>query len=459
MQVPAESSPSPARGPAGLPAPSRRLLVLLTGVAVLTVILWFGRDVLAPFVVGVLIVYLLDPLVERLARIEVGGRRFPRALLIVVVYLVATVVLVELVFLLVGPLVEQVRAFAKDIPGYVDDLNGRLTELLGWWKRLDLPADVKAAVDKALADLLANIGSIIPSILRPVFSSVVGFVGSIFGYLIIPVWTFWILRDRPRIVRGFDRAVPAEWRADTWAALGIVRRVFGSWVRGQLILGLVVGVSTFIGLMALGALVDPIFSRYAVLLAVIAGVLELLPVIGPIIAAIPAVLLGATAGVPAMIAALLLYFAIQQVENTVLVPKIQGDATNLHPAVVIFALILGGAVAGLLGAILALPIAATLRDLYVYAFRRAGGLAPEAAATGDARGSHDAGPSGLEPWEGVEPAGAAGTAGANEAAGAPGAAQADTAPGAAGADGPDSPAALEPAGPTPPAGAAGEPLP
>jgi predicted PurR-regulated permease PerM len=439
MEVPAESSAPATRGPAGLPVPSRRLLVLFAGLAVVAVIFWFGRDILAPFVVGILIVYLLDPVVERLARVQVRGRRLPRALLILLVYLITTLVLVELLFLLIGPLVEQVRAFVKDVPGYVDDLNGRLEELLGWWNRLDLPADVKAAVDKALADLLANIGSIVPSILRPVFSSVLGFVGSIFGYLIIPVWTFWILRDRPRIVRGFDRAVPAEWRADTWAALGIVRRVFGSWVRGQVVLGLVVGVGTFIGLLVLGALVDPVFSRYAVLLAVIAGVLELLPVIGPIIAAIPAILLGATAGVPAMIAAFLLYLAIQQVENIILVPKIQGDATKLHPAVVIFALILGGAVAGLLGAILALPVAATLRDLYIYAFRRASGQSPEDAATGDARGTHDAGPTGLEPWEGVGPEASAGT---DEAA--------------AGGDGPAGvesariePAAGEPGGPRP----------
>jgi predicted PurR-regulated permease PerM len=378
------------------------VLVLLAGIAVLAALFWLGRDVLAPFVVGILIVYLLDPVVERLARIEVGGRRVSRALLIVLVYLVGTLVLLELVFLLVGPLIEQVRAFVKDAPGYVDDLNARLAELLGWWNRLDLPADIKAAIDKALADLLANIGSIIPTILRPVFSSVLGFAGSVFGYLIIPVWTFWILRDRPRIVRAFDHAVPADWRADTWAALGIVRRVFGSWIRGQLVLGLVVGTATFIGLLVLGAVVDPVFSRYAVLLAVIAGVFELLPVIGPIISAIPAVLLGATAGLPGIIAALALYLAIQQVENTVLVPKIQGDATKLHPAVVIFSLILGGAVAGLLGAILALPVAATLRDLYVYAFRRAGGMSPAEAATGDARGAHDAGPAGLEPGEGEE---------------------------------------------------------
>jgi len=428
MEVPVDSSAPAARGPGGFPVPSRRLLVLITGIAVVSVIFWFGRDILAPFVVGILIVYLLDPVVERLARVQVGGRRLPRALLILLVYLIATFVLVE-----------QVRAFAKDVPGYVDDLNGRLEELLGWWNRLDLPADVKEAVDKALADLLANIGTLVPSILRPVFSSVLGFVGSIFGYLIIPVWTFWILRDRPMIVRAFDRSVPAEWRADTWAALGIVRRVFGSWVRGQVVLGLVVGTATFIGLLVLGTLVDPVFSRYAVLLAVIAGVLELLPVIGPIIAAIPAILLGATAGVPAMVAAFLLYLAIQQVENIILVPKIQGDATKLHPAVVIFALILGGAVAGLLGAILALPVAATLRDLYIYAFRRASGQSAEDAATGDARGTHDAGPTGLEPREGIALEARAGTDAA-----------------AAGMDGP---AGVESAGIGSPAGEPGVPGP
>jgi predicted PurR-regulated permease PerM len=402
MEVRAGSSapagPAPVAGPpTGLPLPSRRVLVLLAGAAVLAALLWLGRDVLAPFIVGILVVYLLDPLVERLARIRVAGRRVPRALLILLVYVAATVVLVELVLLLIGPLVEQVRAFVKDAPGYVDDLNARLADLLGWWSRLNLPADVKEAIDKAVTDLLASIGSLIPTILRPVFSSVLGFVGSIFGYLIIPIWAFWILKDRPAIVRGFDRAVPAAWRADTWATLGIVRRVFGSWIRGQLILGLIVGVGTFLGLLVLGALVDPVFSRYAVLLAVIAGVLELLPVIGPIISAVPAVLLGATAGLPGIVAALLLYLAVQQLENNLLVPKIQGDATDLHPAVVIFSLILGGAIAGLLGAILALPIAATLRDIYVYAFRRAGGMTPAVAATGDARGAHDAGPAGLEP--------------------------------------------------------------
>ena len=146
--------------------------------------------------------------------------------------------------------------------------------------------------------------------------------------------------------------------------------MFSQWVRGQLILGVAVGVATFAGLLLLGATIDPVFGRFALLLAIIAGVLELLPIIGPIIASVPAILLAATAGPQAALAALLLYVAVQQLENNVLVPKIQGDAVELHPSAVMVALVMGGAIYGLLGAILALPITAAARDVYRYLFRR-----------------------------------------------------------------------------------------
>jgi predicted PurR-regulated permease PerM len=116
--------------------------------------------------------------------------------------------------------------------------------------------------------------------------------------------------------------------------------------------------------------VDPVFGRFAILLSIIAGVLELLPIIGPIIAAIPAVLLALTGGIDAAIAAVVLYTVIQQVENNLLVPKIQGDAVELHPSAVMLALVVGGAIAGLLGAILALPVAAAARDVFRYLFHR-----------------------------------------------------------------------------------------
>jgi predicted PurR-regulated permease PerM len=217
---------------------------------------------------------------------------------------------------------------------------------------------------------LAEGGGIGIGVLLPVVNVTAGFVSSIFGYLIIPVWAFFLLKDRRELTAAVDRSLPPEWRDDAWAIARIVARVFSQWIRAQVFLGLVVGAATFVGLLILNATVDPIFGRFALLLAIIAGVLELLPIIGPVLAAIPAVLLALTVGPQAALAALVLYTLVQQLENNLLVPKIQGDAVELHPSAVIFSLVVGGAIAGLLGAILALPVTAAARNVFRYLFRR-----------------------------------------------------------------------------------------
>jgi predicted PurR-regulated permease PerM len=342
-----------------------RVALLATALVVVGIVLYAGREALGPFIVGLLIVYLLVPPIEWLARL-----RMPRALAILLVYAMAVLLVVEGLNLMLRPLVDQIRQFATDLPGLVDQLRGQLERLGAVYRGLELPPAIRDAVDEWLAKLAAGDIGFDPAVLLPVLRATTGVVGTIFAFLIIPVWAFYLLKDRPSLVSAFQASIPPEWRADIDAVVSIVGRVFSSWIRAQVLLGITVGVATFVGLLLLGAVVDPIFSRFAVLLAVIAGVLELLPIIGPIIAAVPAILLAGTAGIEAAGAAFLLYLAIQQVENNVLVPKIQGDATNLHPSAVMLALVVGGAVAGLLGAILALPVTAAARDVYRYLFAR-----------------------------------------------------------------------------------------
>ena len=115
------------------------------------------------------------------------------------------------------------------------------------------------------------------------------------------------------------------------------------------------------------------------MLALIAGVLEWFPIIGPVIAAIPAILIGLSISPAAALAAVILYTAIQQLENHLLVPKVMGDAVDLHPAVIIMSLVIGGALFGIGGAILAAPVVAIGRDLYRYTFRRLHGDGPDTA--------------------------------------------------------------------------------
>lgn len=344
---------------------SPRVAVLIGAAIVAGLVLWMARDSLRPFIVGLLVVYLLDPPVRWLAR-----RGVPRLVAILLVYVVAIVAIVEFLNLTLRPLVNEAAQFIEDFPALLEQFDEQIRRLAEFYAGLDLPPALREYIDAAIEALTTGQTSFNPALLLPLVTGASSFLGAIFGYLLIPVWAFYILKDRVRLLDGFDRALPAAWRPDTWATLRIVERVFGQWVRGQLLLGLTVGIMTFLGLMLLSVTVDPIFGRYAVLLSVIAGILELLPVIGPIIAAVPAILLAATAGLEAVIAAFILYLAVQQLENYLLVPKIQGDAVKLHPAVILFALIIGGSLAGLLGAILALPVTAAARDVVRYLFRR-----------------------------------------------------------------------------------------
>jgi len=358
---------------------SPRVAILIVSAVVLAMILSMAADSVRPFIIGLLFVYLLDPPVRWLVRLRV-----PRALAILIVYVVTIVASVEFLALTLTPLLNEILRFISDLPTLVNDLDNQLQRLGEIYARLQIPDSVRDWIDEMLANLQEE-GAISPSavdlsLLLPVLTGATSLIGLLFGYLILPVWVAYLLKDRVVLQAAFERAVPGSWRFDVWAVIRTIERVFGQWVRGQLVLGLSVAVLTFVGLLIASELIDPIFGRYALLLSVIAGVLELVPIIGPIIAAVPAVLLAATAGPGVVVAALVLYTLIQQIENNFLVPKIQGDAVELHPAVVMFAIIVGGSLAGLLGAILALPITAAFRDVVRYLFRRLSPDQPEALA-------------------------------------------------------------------------------
>ena len=363
--------------PAFAPFSPRVILLIVAGL-VFGMLLWMARDAVRPFIIGLLFVYLLDAPVRGLAR-----RGLRRSLAILVVYAGTFAAFVGFLWLTLAPLIDEVLRFIEDFPALADQLSGQLQKVQDLYAHLALPAAMRDWIDQVIAGIGTGAGgsagaSLDLSFLVPLVTGAGSLIGAVFGYVILPVWVFYLLKDRVALTASFDRSLPDTWRFDTWAVIRTVERVFGQWVRAQLILGFAVGLFTFIGLMALSRLVDPVFGRYAIMLSVIAGILELVPIIGPIISAVPAVLLAATAGPVPVVAALLLYLMVQQVENNLLVPKIQGDAVELHPAIVMAAIIIGGSLAGLLGAILALPVTAAGRDVVRYLFRRLSPDDPEA---------------------------------------------------------------------------------
>lgn len=347
------------------------LAILVVGLA-----LWLARSALPVFGIAIALAFLLDPPVTALQR-----RGVPRLAGILVMYLMVVITVVGLGWLLLPPLFDQFRLFLEELPALAAQLVAWEEAVVDWFAGLPLPDPVREALDSIVENGQQGLVQLLEAIVGPLISVIARTAGFVIGLVVVPVWLLYVLKDRERLPDGLLGLLPAAWRPDATHTMGLTTSVIGRWIRGQLLLGAVIFVATLIGLMVLAAIGFREFADFAILLALVAGILELVPIIGPIIAAIPAILIGASISPGAVLAAVALYTVIQQLENHLLVPKVMGDAVDLHPAVVIVALIVGGTLFGLWGAILAAPVVALGRDLYRYAFRRLEGSPPDEAMT------------------------------------------------------------------------------
>ncbi|MFN2483946.1 MAG: AI-2E family transporter [Candidatus Limnocylindria bacterium] len=360
-----------------LVAVARRHRLEIFSAAVLVVvawILWTARGALPAFVIGLALAFVLDPGATMLRR-----RGVPRWAGVLAMYAVVAAFFWLVLAFAVPPLATQLKAFAEHLPELGDRAGDVQSALNEWYEGLAIPAGLRDAIDDSLATGGQAIGDALSGIAAPFAAALFRTAAFVLGLLIIPIWLFFVLKDRERLPDAVALALPPAWRADGRYILGLLSRVGGRWVRGQLLLGASIFVATAIGLTALTLVGFGELGRFTLVLALIAGVLEWFPIIGPVVAAVPALLIALTISPAAVVAVLVLYIVIQQLENNLLVPKVMGDAIELHPAVMILALVVGGALFGFWGAVLAAPVVAAGRDLYRYGFLRLAGDPPQAA--------------------------------------------------------------------------------
>lgn len=359
-----------------LSAVRRHRLAIFAAVMVIVVVwaLWTARGALPAFFIGLALAFILDPGVTRLQRLGL-----PRWAGILVSYAGVVALMWLLIAFAVPPISRQTREFIDQLPELGAALGQLEGAVLDWYESLPLPAELRTMIDEQLAASQVALAELLRGLLAPTVAALLRAATFVLGLVVVPVWLFFVLKDREGFTRTVAGALPPAWRTDAEKLLALLGRVGGRWVRGQLLLGAAVFGATAIGLTILTFLGFSEFGEFTLVLALIAGVLEWFPIIGPIVAAIPAILIGFSISVPAAIAAAILYVIIQQLENNILVPKVMGDAIELHPAVMILALVIGGALFGIGGAILAAPTVAAARDLYRYGFHRLAGQPPALA--------------------------------------------------------------------------------
>ena len=349
------SGPAPAMAPVppvAVRAPRDRApfaVLLLAAILVL----WISRDVLGPFIVAAVLAYAFSPLVTA------GQRRtgWPRVAVVAIGYAIAVAIIAILVALLAGRIVAEARLLAAGGP---DALATTLRQILGTDAILVgdtriLVADIAREIQNRVLGLFATPGDAL---------HVAGQVGEAGLQAILAVIvTFYFLVDGDAMMDRIVGLLPTEHQARTVELLARIHMTLGKWLRGQLLLIALVAAVAYIGL-------GPVLHLpYALVLAVLTGVLEIIPLVGPLIAtAIVAVDAFARGGAGLAAVVILFYFVLRQVEDQVVMPVVIGRAVHLHPVVTIFAVLVGLSVYGILGGLLGVPLAAAVnvvfRELY-----------------------------------------------------------------------------------------------
>ncbi len=345
-----------------------RWRVIMLGVAFVGIgwLLWRTWASLTPFIIGLVMAFVLMPLVDSL------NRFLPRVVAILLVYVLIIGAGTAFVLYLLPIIIEQSKNLITNTPRYADETQNWLNQTFNDLQQ-SLPKDYQKPFNDALNSFGTNTTNFVRDGLIGAATGLLAWlfttIGFLVGIFIVPFWMFFLLKDKARGMRVFYRIISPGMREDAYRLVQIITDDMHEYIRGQLIVAASVGV-----LVTIGLLIINFDASGAIFLGFLAGLFEFLPIIGPILGAIPAVLValfnGNFGNVDLAFKVVILFLIIQQVESNLLIPKIAGDSTKLHPAVVMLVIIMGSEVAGLPGAIIAVPLTAVIRDIYIYLYQR-----------------------------------------------------------------------------------------
>jgi predicted PurR-regulated permease PerM len=338
-----------------------RLLVFILGLILVFWLLWVLLSVILPFIVGLILAYLLLPAirwVEKRWKGDARKQQIKRVTIIVVIYLLALAFVGAIVFYIIAVLGKSLVTMVQDAPNLIP--NG-LAAIADWLKSLAIfsSPSIQQQIDVYSAKAGAALSIVLTDSLLSGWDLVKSSSGMILGFAIMPVFTFYILKDWCSLRDRFFAALPLWTRKHTQNVFHILQNVVVRYIRGQLILGLVVAVFTWVLLFFMK--ID-----FALPLAVFGGIMEMVPMIGPWLGGGLAVLVTLAVAPDKVIWVVIGVVVIQLLENILLVPKIQSMQMQIHPALIIVLSILGSYLAGVLGFIIILPLTMFVLGLIKY---------------------------------------------------------------------------------------------
>ena len=310
--------------------------------------LYLIKEVLAIIFVAIILTSSFAPWINWLKR-----KKIPRAVSILIIYIIILSILGLIVSLLVDPLTEQIAQLNENLPQYFEGVSGKFVDLQNFLREKGYVENVNQFLTTIQGSLAETTGGI--------WGAISGIFGGLVSVVVVLVITFYMTVEEDALKRLVWSITPSKYQPFFLQKISEAQRKLGLWFKGQMILGLIIALMSFIALKIIGI-------KYALVLALIAGLFEIVPILGPILAGIVAVLLTlASVGWTKAVFVVIIYIFIQQIENNFLVPKIMQKAVGLNPIISIIVLLIGAKLAGIIGALLAIPLAVVVsvfaRDL------------------------------------------------------------------------------------------------
>ncbi|MCA0755223.1 AI-2E family transporter [Paenibacillus sp. N4] len=315
----------------------------------------FLKAVLAPFIIAMIISYVLNPVVTLLHE-----RKVPRTIAVLLIYAVFCAAFAVLLVNLIPMFIEQVQELNRHVP----ELSMRAQDIVSDINNTSfLPGGIRSGLNKALVNIEKKLSESLFNFVNNIGSM----LNAVFITFIIPFLAFYILKDFDVFERTVITYVPKSHRKNTVRLLKDIDSALGSYIRGQFLVCVIIGILAYCGYLLIG-------MPYALLLAGIVAVTNVIPYLGPFFGAAPAIMMASTVSLKMVIFVAIINTLCQILEGNVISPQVVGRTLHMHPLSIIFALLVGGEIAGIVGMILAVPIFAAckviVQHMFAYYVRR-----------------------------------------------------------------------------------------
>ncbi len=303
-------------------------------------VLWVLREIVAVVLLSIVIASAIEPINHWAAKYKI-----PRIASVIFIYLAAFFLFATVFYLIVPPLFNDIFNFVSTLPTFVDSAlrpGGAVASIF---------PDLPVAINKSLTATASQFQQFATGTVNGIFSTNSTLIGGVFSFILLIVISFYISVQEHGIEKFLRVVTPLkheEYILNLWARS---QKKIGGWLQGQILLASLVGIIVFLGLTILDV-------RYAISLAILSAVFEIIPVFGPIMAAIPAIAVASIQSTVLAIWVLALYIVVQQFENHLIYPLVVRKTIGVNPLLVVLSIVVGGALGGLFGIILAVPIAA-----------------------------------------------------------------------------------------------------